>query len=68
MGSSACANLALQAIEKGIRVVGFTKGGVQPELRNAGVVAIDSLPGFRDALHPPRKILSTSLRARPSMS
>lgn len=49
-------NLALQAVEKGMRVVGFTRGGVSPELRDAGVVAVDSLAGFTQALHPSRKV------------
>ena len=49
-------NLALQAVEKGIRVVGFTKGSVPPELCDAGVIAIDSLAGFAKALRRPRKI------------
>ena len=49
-------NLALQAVERGMRVVGFTRGGVSPELRDAGVVAVDSLAGFAQALRRPRKI------------
>jgi 6-phosphogluconate dehydrogenase len=49
-------NLALQAIEKGIRVVGFTQGGVSDDFRKAGIVSIDSLEGFKNTLRAPRKI------------
>jgi 6-phosphogluconate dehydrogenase len=51
------ANLSLQALEKGMRVVGFDIKGVPEELANAGMVSIDSLSGFRDRLSPPRPIL-----------
>ena len=51
------ANLSLQALEKGMRVVGFDIKGVPEELTNAGMVSIDSLSGFREQLSPPRPIL-----------
>lgn len=51
------ANLALQALEKGIRVVGFTLGGISPELKKAGLEPLNSLSGFREKLKPPRIIL-----------
>ncbi len=50
-------NLSLQALEKGIRVVGFTRGGAQTELKNAGLVEIRTLADFRSALQHPRAIL-----------
>lgn len=50
------ANLALQALEKGIRVVGFDIKRVPEELVNAGVVVVDSLEGFRENMSPPRPI------------
>lgn len=51
------ANLSLQALEKGMRVVGFDIKGIPEELTNAGMVGIDSLSGFREELSPPRPIL-----------
>ncbi len=51
------ANLSLQALEKGMRVVGFDIKGVPNELTNAGMVSVDSLSGFREQLSPPRPIL-----------
>ncbi len=50
-------NLALQALEKGFRVVGNSKGGVSPELSGAGVVPAASLEALAGALSRPRKIL-----------
>jgi 6-phosphogluconate dehydrogenase len=49
-------NLALQAREKGFRVVGFTRGGPSAELSDAGVVAAGSLAALFRELAPPRKI------------
>ena len=48
--------LALQAREKGIRVVGFDPAGVRAELRAARVVAAQTLSAFRAELSPPRVI------------
>ena len=50
------ANLALQALEKGIRVVGFDVKKVPEELIRAGMVQIESLEGFREKLSPSRPI------------
>jgi 6-phosphogluconate dehydrogenase len=50
------ANLALQALEKGIQVIGFDMKKVPEELGNAGLVEINSLEGFRKKLSPPRAI------------
>ena len=50
------ANLSLQALEKGIRVVGFDIKGVSEELRKAGMVEVNSLDGFREKLSPSRPI------------
>ncbi len=49
-------NLALQAVEKGFRVVGFDPGAFSQELRAAGVVAASSLQELSRALRPPRKV------------
>lgn len=48
--------LALQAIEKGMRVVGFDPKGKRGDLQQAGVVAIRSLADFAKALEPPRAV------------
>jgi 6-phosphogluconate dehydrogenase len=48
--------LALQALEKGMRVVGFTLGGARPELLAAGLQEVGDLAGFREALAPPRPV------------
>jgi 6-phosphogluconate dehydrogenase len=50
-------NLARQAIEKGMRVVGFTRGGAPPDLIESGLREIRSLDGFRNELAPPRMVL-----------
>jgi 6-phosphogluconate dehydrogenase len=50
------ANLALQALEKGIRVVGFDVKKAPDELARAGMVETPSLDGFREKLSPPRPI------------
>jgi len=50
------ANLALQALEKGVQIVGFDLKEVPEELLSAGLVQIHSLDGFREKLTPPRAI------------
>lgn len=50
------ANLALQALEKGMQTVGFDLKEVPEELISAGLVQIHSLDGFREKLTPPRAI------------
>jgi 6-phosphogluconate dehydrogenase len=50
------ANLALQALEKGVQIVGFDLKEVPEELISAGFVQIHSLDGFREKLTPPRAI------------
>ena len=49
-------NLALQAVEKGLRVVGSTKDQPSDELRQAGVVILDGSEGFRRELARPRAV------------
>jgi 6-phosphogluconate dehydrogenase len=48
--------LALQARERGMRVVGFDIGGASEELNKAGVVIADDLDGFRKELCSPRVV------------
>lgn len=50
------ANLALQALEKGVQIVGFDLKEVPEELISAGLVQIHSLDGFREKLTPSRAI------------
>jgi 6-phosphogluconate dehydrogenase len=50
-------NLALHALEKGFRVVGFSRGGVSQELQAAGIIATESLYELVRRLQSPRKIL-----------
>ena len=50
------ANLALQALEKGMRVVGFDVKKVPEELTRAGMVEIGGVEGFREKLSPSRPI------------
>lgn len=50
------ANFALQALEKGMQIVGFDLKEVPEELISAGLVQIHSLDGFREKLTPPRAI------------
>lgn len=50
------ANLALQALEKGMQVAGFDVKNIPEELIRAGMVAISNLEGFRKKLSPPRAI------------
>ncbi len=49
-------NLALQALGKGLRVVGSSLGGAPDEVVEAGLVDIDSLAGFKERLSPPRPV------------
>lgn len=50
------ANLALQALEKGMRVVGFDIKKVPEELITSGMIQIESLEDFPKELSPPRPI------------
>ncbi len=50
------ANLALQALKEGMRVVGYDLKGVPDELREAGIEAADSLEALRDRLNKPRAV------------
>ncbi len=47
----------MQALERGYRVVGLTKGGVSRELENAGVVAARTVAELARLLRPPRLVL-----------
>lgn len=49
-------NLSIQAMKKGFRVVGYTKGGASKELLTAGLEEITSLSGFKDKLKAPRVV------------
>jgi 6-phosphogluconate dehydrogenase (decarboxylating) len=49
--------LALQALEKGFRVVGLSRDGAHDELKEAGLVEIEDLAFFRERLKPPRLVL-----------
>ena len=49
-------SLALQALEKGMRVAGYDPGGAAAELAAAGLAACGELSGFRDHLQPPRAL------------
>jgi 6-phosphogluconate dehydrogenase len=50
------ANLSLQALEKGMQVVGFDIKGVSEDLKRAGMAEVSSLDGFREKLSPARPI------------
>ena len=50
------ANLVLQALEKGMQVVGFDLRKAPQELVRSGMVQIHGLDGFREKLSPPRAI------------
>ena len=50
-------NLAHQALEKGMRVVGYELRGAPGELLQAGLVEVRDLGGFREALARPRVVL-----------
>ena len=49
-------NLARQAVEKGMNVVGFTKGGVPRDLLQLGIRDACSIGRFRQELRPSRII------------
>jgi 6-phosphogluconate dehydrogenase len=51
------ASLARQALEKGLRVAGFTLGGVPAELRDMGLRAADEAADLRRLLKKPRVVL-----------
>jgi 6-phosphogluconate dehydrogenase len=50
------ANLALQALEKGMHVVGFDLKKAPDEMLRAGLVQVGSLDGFRERLSPQRAV------------
>jgi 6-phosphogluconate dehydrogenase len=50
------ANLALQALEKNVRVSGYTLGSPSSELLKAGLVDAGDLKGFLTSLKAPRRI------------
>lgn len=50
-------NLSLQALEKGIKVVGYSRGVIDDALTEKGLVLIPSMEGFRAHLLPPRVIV-----------
>ena len=49
--------LARQALEKGYRVVGFSRSGAPQELVKRGLVEIKGAGGFREELRPPGTVL-----------
>ena len=49
-------NLALQALEKKMKVVGLTKKDPSQELLEQGLVSIDNASGFREHLSSPRVV------------
>ncbi len=49
-------NLARQAMEKGMRVVGFTRRDAPKDMIEAGLVEIRSYALFREELSPPRAV------------
>src|SRR5918992_6329753 len=49
-------NLARQALEKGIRVVGFTRHGAPPDMLEAGLVEVHSYKDLKAELSPLRAI------------
>ena len=51
------ANLALQALEKGLQVVGFDLRGASEELKGAGLAEVSGLAGLRERLAAPRIVL-----------
>lgn len=48
--------LAAQALERGIRVAGYSRQAPPEELTDAGLVALGALEGFRDSLAAPRAV------------
>jgi 6-phosphogluconate dehydrogenase len=49
-------SLALQALEKGLRVVGYDPKTPPPSIVEAGLVRVDAPGELRDALRPPRAV------------
>ena len=49
-------DLALQALEKGMRVVGSTRKGAPGDMLGAGLVEVSSLEEFKAQLAPPRVV------------
>src|ERR671932_2632020 len=49
-------NLARQALEKGIRVVGFTRHSAPSDMIEAGLVEVRSYEDLKAELSPPRAI------------
>jgi 6-phosphogluconate dehydrogenase len=49
--------LALQALEKGFRVVGSSRDGARDDLKKAGLVEVANFDSFREQLKPPRVVL-----------
>jgi 6-phosphogluconate dehydrogenase len=49
-------NLALQSLERGIRVVGHTLEGVPPDMIEAGIVEAESLQNLKERLSAPRSV------------
>ena len=49
-------DLVLQALEKGMRVVGFTRRGAPDDMLGAGLVEVGSLAEFKAQLAPPRVV------------
>lgn len=49
--------LAAQALDRGMRVAGVTLGPMPAPLVRAGIVDAGGVPGLRDLLSPPRKVL-----------
>jgi 6-phosphogluconate dehydrogenase len=49
-------NLARQALDKGIRVVGYTRRGAPEDLISAGLVEVRSLEDLKAQLTPPRAV------------
>ncbi|MDQ3942367.1 MAG: NAD(P)-binding domain-containing protein, partial [Actinomycetota bacterium] len=47
-------NLARQAMEKGMRVVGFTRHGAPPDMIEAGLVEVRTYEDLKEQLTPPR--------------
>jgi 6-phosphogluconate dehydrogenase len=48
--------LALQALEKGLTVAGYSRGGASPQLRQAGLRETESLETLAEVLKPPRAV------------
>lgn len=49
-------NLARQALEKGLRVVGFTRHGAPQDMMEAGLVEVRSFEDLKAQLSPPRAV------------